>query len=661
MIGRWMNEPGLSDPPSETWNRPIRPSWVDRVRPLLPWLIPLIPIVAIVAAGLPFGGWRTLPQAMQSADPVTLVPGMRLDLEPYSTVIPRWLITGTIALSIGAATWLWRGGTPGFGFFAANAAFWLTLAIELGRWFKPGQLPDFLDPLIAAVVAATAWRVLKFWPTQPVTKLPRHGPWGTRLRVLFWYLISVGGLGFATASACVVPSIGRIGYAPAQVADLITSMSNDPEGLSAAIARTFEHLGAARILKAANRLDRSDDLALPAWSGAGASRDGVLPAGTLRSAATIETLRQAIDNAAPGDVILLQPGVYRIGQPYITVSRPGTADAPITLRAPRLGSVTLESELGEAVKVDAPYWRFENLVLKGVCSDDGACDNGFHIVGRAEHTVIHNLRIEDFNAQIKINGENGRFPDNGRIDHTTLIDNHARRTSASVAPIDLVAASLWAIEDNLIVDFVKTGGNNVSFGAFAKGAGRGTVFARNVVLCEWRLHGPNSATIGLSFGGGATDLNLRRDVGRSGYEYADGIMTDNLIAFCSDDGIYLNRSANTVIRHNTLIGTSGIDVRYVESMAQVDANVVDGPIRTRDDGMFWGDGNESEPLTGMFLGRNPVRSLFEDPARLDLRWRRLPALVATDSGVDLCGAAWTALSPAGAFRDYRACGAAENR
>ncbi len=85
--------------------------------------------------------------------------------------------------------------------------------------------------------------------------------------------------------------------------------------------------------------------------------------------------------------------------------------------------------------------------------------------------------------------------------------------------------------------------------------------------------------------------------------------------------------------------------------------MVDGPIRARDDGLLWEDGNESGSLAGMFIGRNPVRGFFEDPARLDLRWRRLPELVATEPGVDLCGAEWTSLSPAGAFRDFRACGA----
>jgi nitrous oxidase accessory protein NosD len=391
------------------------------------------------------------------------------------------------------------------------------------------------------------------------------------------------------------------------------------------------------------------EIPTPAWSGAGTAHDGALPTGRVRPVTTVETLRRAIDSAMPGDVILLQPGTYRIVQSYITISRPGAAGAPITVRAPRLGSVILESELGEAVKVDAPYWYFENLVVKGVCADDTACDNGLHIVGGAHHTIIRNLRVEDFNAQIKINGENGQFPDGGQIEHSTLIDTHPRRTGASVTPIDLVAANNWIIQGNLIADFGKEGGNRVSYGGFAKGAGHGTIFARNVVLCEWRSHPSNNATIGLSFGGGGTDPMLTRGTGLLKYEHADGLMSENLIAFCSDTGIYLNRAANSVIRHNTLIGTSGIDVRYPESIARVDANIVDGTIRMRDHGLYSGDGNETEN----------VRALFENPARLDLRWQRLPALVATEPGLDLCGAEWTERAPAGAFRDFRACGATE--
>ena len=79
------------------------------------------------------------------------------------------------------------------------------------------------------------------------------------------------------------------------------------------------------------------------------------------------------------------------------------------------------------------------------------------------------------------------------------------------------------------------------------------------------------------------------------------------------------------------------------------------------DGIGDGGGidNASGTLTGMFLGRNPVRAFFVDPARFDLRWKTLPVLTKPDSGVDLCGAQWTEPAPAGAFQDFRVCGATE--
>jgi hypothetical protein len=665
-----MNEPGPHDPAlpegwdseqNETW--PPRRSWIDRARRWLPWMAVAVPVVAVLAAGLPFGGWLSLPTVLHRTDPLTLIPGMRVDLEPLATAIPRWAVTALLAGAIGFLTWLWRAGTPGFGFFAAVAAFTLSMAVEIGRWFKPDQLPDFRDPLLAAIVAAAVWRLLRWSPDQPVTPLPRHGPWAIRRRVVLRFAAASLAIALLIGAASVAPAIDWVGYAPAQIADHVITMPEGRTGFPAlvtgVISKAFQAVGLAQWLKTANALDRPDDLPLPTWVGAGEANDGVLPPGRLRSVSSIETLRQAIDTAEPGDVILLQPGVYPVHGPYITVRRPGTLAAPITVRAPRLGLVTIESDQPEALKVLAPDWHFENIVLRGVCAHDSDCDNGFHIAGDASDTVLRNMRIEDFNAQIKINGENGEFPDRGRIDHVTLIDTHGRDTPAPVTPIDLVAANDWVVQDSLIADFVKLSGNTVSYGAFAKGDAHGTIFTRDVVLCEWRLHGTKGQTIGLSFGGGGTSPGLGRDGGRSGYEHVDGVMADNLVAYCSDDGIYLNRAANSAIRHNTLLGTSGLDARYVESTAGVDGNLVDGPIRARDDGLFWGDGNESGSLIGMFLGRNPVRAFFVDPARFDLRWKKLPVLTKPDSGTDLCGTPWTDPAPAGAFQDFRKCGAAE--
>jgi hypothetical protein len=148
----------------------------------------------------------------------------------------------------------------------------------------------------------------------------------------------------------------------------------------------------------------------------------------------------------------------------------------------------------------------------------------------------------------------------------------------------MVTASGWRIAANLITDFVKSGGDNISYGAFAKGAGDHNVFERNVVLCEYKLRGQAGERIGLSFGGGGTGLVFRRDDGASGAEQISSIMRDNLIAFCSDDGVYLNRAAETVLEHNTLIDTAGIDSRFPETSAEVINNIVDGVIRQRDGG-----------------------------------------------------------------------------
>jgi hypothetical protein len=135
-------------------------------------------------------------------------------------------------------------------------------------------------------------------------------------------------------------------------------------------------------------------------------------------------------------------------------------------------------------------------------------------------------------------------------------------------------------------------------------------------------------------------------------------MRDNLIVACSDDGIYINRSPDSVVLHNTLIDTAGIDVRYPESMATITANLVDGPVRARDGGLVWQDDNVGTGIWQLFLGEHPVRSEFVDPVRLDLRWRGAPATI-LDGGseMDLCRAQRLsgAASRLGAFNDFAAC------
>jgi hypothetical protein len=359
--------------------------------------------------------------------------------------------------------------------------------------------------------------------------------------------------------------------------------------------------------------------------------------------------------AQPGDVIVVGPGIYRFSGSGLETRRGGTEAAPITLRAETFGSVTLEFDLVEGFLVTAPFWRFENLILRGVCGTHENCEHAFHVVGAARHVVIRNNLIRDFNAHVKINGRDGQFPDHGRIANNTLVNDSPRRTTTPVTPIDLVAASFWTIEGNLIADFAKAADDLTSYGAFAKGAGGGNRFMRNVVICEQRLRGVPGRRIGLSFGGGGSTPTRCRDR-KCVIEHEDGLMADNLIASCSDEGIYVKRSPRSRLVHNTVLDTAGIYVRYAESSAEIRANLVDGPIRAREGALIDAIENTTTPLWALFLGWHPLRGIFVDAGGLDLRFRSPPIRVTSaGSERDLCGLARPAVSSVGAFEDFGIC------
>jgi hypothetical protein len=135
-----------------------------------------------------------------------------------------------------------------------------------------------------------------------------------------------------------------------------------------------------------------------------------------------------------------------------------------------------------------------------------------------------------------------------------------------------------------------------------------------------------------------------------------GILRDNLIAACNDDGIYLNKAARSDIEHNTLLDTAGIDARFVETSASIVDNIVDGTIRIRNEAEASGQGNDRPSVLGLFVGLHPQRNYFAHPELLDLTWRAEPAPAsAISQGMDLCGVPRTATAPPGAFIDYKSC------
>lgn len=368
--------------------------------------------------------------------------------------------------------------------------------------------------------------------------------------------------------------------------------------------------------------------------------------------------RRALGDAHAGDVITFLPGIYRFDGQRLPAVGTGRADAPILVRALVPGSVTLELQMVEGILVTAPYWRFENLTIKGACSNDSDCEHAFHVVGGAAHFAAVNNTLIDFNAHFKINGAEGLFPDGGLIESNTMTNTHGRRTANPVTPIDLVAASGWVARHNIISDFVKEEGDHVSYGGFYKGAGMHNVFESNLVWCEHKLQGRPGQRVGLSLGGGGTEKPYCREQ-RCIAEQEQSEVRANLIVACSDVGIYLNNAAASIVNDNTLIDTAGIDVRFAGSSADVDGNLVDGAIRARNGAILREGDNRTAPVAYAYLGMHPQRTLLRDPLAADFHWNgaapaRDPDRLTRRSGARLCGPQ-ASLKAYGAFDDFAAC------
>lgn len=294
----------------------------------------------------------------------------------------------------------------------------------------------------------------------------------------------------------------------------------------------------------------------------------------------------AIKNAEPGDMIKLAPGVYTINAYNIEIIKPGNVLMPICIKAESLGQVVIEMNSHEGFFMAAPYWIFENIEFKGINPSHDEGEHAFHITGKAKGFVLRNCRIHEFNAMIKANGvkdNSGKafFPDDALIENNSFYNSMIRKTSNPVTFIDVVGANRWIIRGNFIADFSKGEGDTISYAAFVKGNASGTIFESNLVIGEYRHTG--GIRVGLSLGGGGTGKQFFRD-GITETEHKNGIIRNNVIMYCKDAGIYLNKSTDTKILHNLLYKTMGIDVRYPQSSAQIENNILTSRVSNRDGG-----------------------------------------------------------------------------
>ena len=354
---------------------------------------------------------------------------------------------------------------------------------------------------------------------------------------------------------------------------------------------------------------------------------------------TVAELRTAMAAAVPGQVITLAPGAYAVDS-ALEAARPGQASRPIVLTAAKPGSVQLVVKTVQAMVVSQPYWVFENLDWQGTCAQHDSCEHAYHVVGRARGTVIVNNRMRDFNAAIKVNGENAEWPDDGLLQFNTIDNTVPRSTDLPVSSIDLVGAHGWRVLDNLISGSIKSGGDRIAYGMCLKGAAERMQVERNLVVCSPAQVSRRGLRVGISLGCGTTGQTFCRD-GRCAVETAASVVANNVVAHCNDFGIDLNRSRDPLVAHNTLVNTEGIDTRQGTKGARIVGNLIEGRIRTRDNA-------EAKIMDNLDLGR--LDNVLAEPDALDLHW-----LEATDrsratpeTGFDFCGQRRPPMSPPGA-------------
>lgn len=304
-------------------------------------------------------------------------------------------------------------------------------------------------------------------------------------------------------------------------------------------------------------------------------------------------LEQALQDARPGDVLELADGRYLLTRTLWTRAA-GTPEQPITLRAAHPRQAVLVSQAATLFEITEPYWHFEDLDIEGHCKAPG-CEHALHISGKASHFRAENNVFRDFDSHLKVNGSKGYFPDHGRINRNTLINSGDRVSARPTNPVDIVAASHWIVDENLVRHFVHPDDKTSSYGIFMKGAGSGGRIERNLVICAAEGVSARGTRFGISFGGGLTGPRYCRDeLCRT--EHENGTARANIVANCNDAGLDINHATHITLEGNVLINTAGINVRGTSPDARLSGNQGDGSIRTFANKDVVSDGLGAAPL-----------------------------------------------------------------
>ncbi len=331
-----------------------------------------------------------------------------------------------------------------------------------------------------------------------------------------------------------------------------------------------------------------------------------VPATQIVPVSTSSELTAAIAAAQPGDVITLASGTYALGN--VNCAANGYDGQPIVVRAAESLGAKLELDGTEGFRVTGMHWQFIGLDVRGTCATDDACEHAFHVMGAADGFVLRESRVRDFNAQLKVNAAmvSGTWttPNRGLVEYNEIGDTRGRNTANPVTKLNIDTGEDWIVRGNYLHDAVKLGGNGISYLAFMKSGGKRGRMERNRVLCANEVATGGTARIGLSLGGGGTapqfcapafDINTPCSV-----EHEGGVIRNNIIANCSDVGVYLNLAKDSKVLYNTLVATTGIDFRFQGTTGEAVGNVLTGTVKPRDGGTVAASANLENVAPGTF-------------------------------------------------------------
>ena len=137
--------------------RGVRPAGLERARWLLaravPWLwLPYLVLLALFN-GLLTPHWRTPAQALAALDWNGLIPLWHDYIVPKTEAAKSTVVHLVMYAPIGVMVWLRAGSGRRQRIGAGMLAGLCSLAVELGRWMKPGLQPDFNEVVIGGLAA----------------------------------------------------------------------------------------------------------------------------------------------------------------------------------------------------------------------------------------------------------------------------------------------------------------------------------------------------------------------------------------------------------------------------------------------------------------------------------------------------------------------------